>query len=155
MFFTGIPLIVLHIIVDRFLEIHLNIKYPLIMRGKRLKITMLILWFVSTIFAVVVLINDLYEISDIVWTIFDFVGLALDLVIVVSAFSTYVYFYAKVKAIRKSESNTEQMLSFVRKKFKIPCLMVLTYIVFNLTSTILRTAMSLQQSAHDERHEEL
>ena len=149
-FLLGIPLIILHIIVDRFLEIYFNFKYPLIMSCKQLKIIICILWIVSIIFAVVVLINDLINMSEMIWAILDFVGLVLDLVIVVLAFGTYMYFHTKMKRIRQSKSNNV-MLTF---KFKIPCLMVLSYIFLNVSSTILKAVISLQHTENDEQPNE-
>ena len=53
---TEIRLAVLHIIMDRFLEIYLNVKYPIYMPEKRMKIIVASLWCLCAVLASVVVI---------------------------------------------------------------------------------------------------
>ena len=69
------------------------------------------------------------------------------MVILVSSVTTYIYFYLKVKDIRQAETkanypNTSKQRTLLWKKFKIPALMVSTFILFNIPGKILYTVAS-------------
>ena len=73
----------------------------------------------------------------------SFYLLTLDIIILISFMVTYLYFYSRVKQIRDVESvnavnrPSQNRHRLLFKKFKVPCYIVLTYICFNMSSTIL------------------
>ena len=72
-----------------------------------------------------------------------FLSLSLDTIILISAITNFMYFFMTVKKINGQEASVAGKLGAVNllmTKFKIPCLIVLTYILFNLTSTVMLTS---------------
>ena len=140
---VDIKLTMLYIIFDRFLEIYTNIKYPLYMTRKNLLIIMAIQWAISVICAITTVVLEFLEAFNTYLVFVSHAILALDIVILISAVTTYSYFYNTVKMIRRLEFNSSHQRNQKRKrlteKFKIPCYIVLTYICFNLTNTIMLT----------------
>ena len=130
---------ILHIIGDRFLEVYLNIKYPLYMNSKRNKQILAIMWLFSIIFAVTRLLLYLFH-SDIRNNVkfYDTTILILDLLIFTSSMATYLYFYIMVRKIHQQNTTRKSTL----KRFKVPFLVVLTFILFNITGTIMLTVAS-------------
>ena len=60
----------------------------------------------------------------------------------VSAISTYIYFFLKVQKIKRAEERQSDEGILRRKdlvwdNFKVPVLMVLTYILFNISAQVL------------------
>ena len=66
----------------------------------------------------------------------------LDIMILISFITTYLYFYITVRRLRRrgTGQHHESGLDLLIKKFKLPCYIVVTYLCFNLTSTIMFTA---------------
>ena len=66
--------------------------------------------------------------------------LALDVSVTIFAIITYAYFFSRVKIIHRRESGTNVSATgrdiLVMKKFKVPFLMVLTYILCNVSGTV-------------------
>ena len=144
-FFIEMKMAVLHIIFDRFLEIFMNIKYPLYMTRKKMLRLLAMHWIFSFTSSIVSLILVAAEIPTISFQFTYLLFLILDIMILISAITTYIYFYTKVYNIRRREANTIDQNNVNRpklfiKKFKVPCYIVMTYICFNLTSTIMMTA---------------
>ena len=151
-FFTEIRFTMLHIIFDRFLEIYTNIRYPVIMTNKTMKILFVGHWIVSILFATIIYLLEVLESysTSMIFAFFSY--LILDIIILISFLVTYSYFYLKVKKIRSLESNSVNRPPQNRqrplfKKFKLPCYIVLTYICFNMTSTILMTYSRYEKNA--------
>ena len=142
---TEIRLTVLHIIFDRFLEIYSNVKYPVYMPSVRMKNLVLALWMVSGILATT---NTIIAKSTgflITGKFFAKSILILDITILVSSVVTYLHFYKTVQKIKRLESITNSQpqasaISLINKKFKLPCYIVLTYLLFNFTSMVIFTA---------------
>ena len=140
--FTEIRLTMLHIIFDRFLEIYVNIKYPLYMTRTKVLSVMASTWISSMVCATLGLLFKLLRTFDGKWRFQIFFCFALDIVILISAMTTQVYFFITVRKIRGLEVEVtgqprESRVRLLIKKFKLPCYIVFTYIFFNLTSTII------------------
>ena len=62
-----------------------------------------------------------------------------DVVIVISAVTTYIYLFLKIRILGRSLTNdaTRPSISAVWLKLKIPTLMILTFIVFNVSASIM------------------
>ena len=131
--YIEIRLTMLHIILDRFLEIFINIKYPIYMTHKQLLIIMASLWSISVACASISVILQAKQ--------FHLkMALILDIVILLCSVTTYGYFFTTVFKMKRldsslsGESRTNRVNLLIRK-FKLPCYIVLTYICFNLAST--------------------
>ena len=154
-----IRFIVLHIILDRFADIYLNLKYPLYMDNKRTKFIVTVEWTISAILATTLTILFFYQFlsDDQIWRVTDTVIVIFDLIILVSAILTYIYFFVRVKNIKQAEDshnaiNTLRRKHLVREKFKVPIFMVLTYILFNISGQVLSTMASYEISDDDTNY---
>ena len=144
LFFIEIRLTMLHIIFDRFLEIFTNIKYPLYMNHKKIMSLLAMHWFGSAVYAIISSVVRLLGIFQGQWPVQIFFCLILDIIILISAITTYLYFYTKVQKIQRLETSIldppeDSAMTFLIGKFKQPCYIVLSYIFFNLTSTVMLT----------------
>ena len=144
LFFIEIRLTMLHIIFDRFLEIFTNIKYPLYMNHKKMMSLLAMHWFGSAVYAIISSVVRLFGIFQGQWPVQIFFCLILDIIILISAITTYLYFYTKVHQIQRLETSIldppeDSVMTFLIGKFKQPCYIVLSYIFFNLTSTVMLT----------------
>ena len=122
----------------------MNIKYPLIMTHRNITVLVGAHWTVSVIWIIIEFTLDVVNgyITSRMFAFFTF--LILDIIILISFLVTYSYFYSRVKKIKGLESNsvnqcTQNRQRVLFKKFKLPCYIVLTYICFNISSTIILT----------------
>ena len=141
--FTEIRLAMLHIIFDRFFEIFTNIKYPVYMTKPKMLMLIAIHWMISALCAMIGFVLQISISRKISFVFSFFLFLCLDIIVLIFGVITYIYFYLTVKKIKNSETiSTNQRgrkTSLLIQKFKLPCYIVLTYILFNMTSTILLT----------------
>ena len=135
--FCAIRFAVLHIIVDRFLDIWLNIKYPIYVNKKKILIAIGMQWIFGFCFGLIE--SLIWHFEDIDITLLK--DVLLDVIVIVTAFVTNIYFFRTIMSmIQPTLSNTTDGRPDKRRvllKLKIPCLMVLTFIIFNAASTIL------------------
>ena len=80
-------------------------------------------------------------------------NIVLDITILISFITTYIYFYITVRRLKSLEARDagqapESGLDFLIKKFKVPCYIVISYLCFNLTCTIMYTVSS---NVHDTK----
>ena len=148
--YTRIRFAVLHIIMDRFLEIYLNLRYPLHMNIAKMKILSVCLWVIGIIFATINTILMYSKGMNMTRKFFEFTLVTFDIIIVVTAISTYVFYFLKAKRVRRSEN--QQDLNRIRKKFILPCYLVTTYILFNFTSMLL---LAISQNIEGEEKVQL
>ena len=139
--YTRIRLTILHIIVDRFLDIYLNIRYHLYMSSAKMKILNGCLWLLGIVFAVINAILMHLKGKSMTVKFGACMLLIFDVIIVTAAISSYMFFYSKVKRNQRSESqrndhNYRAKLKRVRKRFVLPFYIVITYILFNFTSMV-------------------
>ena len=142
-FFTGFRLIVLHIVLDRFMDIYLNIMYPIYFKARTLKIIALSCWVLCLILALIgmLLIKFKIKTNTTRGPISSMILVTMDIGITFAATATYLYFYKKVRRISSSTAKVAPLKTRRRKissKFKVPGLMVLSYILFNVSGSIMR-----------------
>ena len=147
-FHSIIRMIVILIIADRFLDIYLNLKYPIYMDKTRLIVITVILWILSAMFASSMVLTIHFGVGPIlVEKILGYTFLALDIVITLFAILTYTYLYLCVKKMSEWDNSSGVNRNGSRKKaiyhkFKVPCLMVASYLIFNVSGTILKTSVA-------------
>ena len=156
LFFIEVRWTMLHIIFDRFLEIYTNIKYPLYMTYKRMSLLLATHWIISALCATINVVLEHLEISG-KFEVTFFLGLILDVMILISSISTYIYFYRTVRKIRRLEltaaSQPQELgVHLLISKFKLPCYIVLTYTCFNLSSTAMMAASQLVDNEKPSEH---
>ena len=145
LFYTEIRLTIMHIIYDRFLDILTNIKYPLYMTAKKIRLLIVIRFTISAMSAIIAIVLQTSD-KGLVSEKFTFLlPLTLDISILISATATYIYFFVTVRKIREIEARDagqpqESRSKLLIKKFKLPCYIVMTYMLFNLTGAIMFTA---------------
>ena len=144
LFYTEIRFTMVHMILDRFLEIHMNIKYPVYMSLKKVLLIVVIHWSISAVCGIINFILAVLYNAGLSGQFTLMLNLGLDIAILISFITTYVYFYITVRRLRSFEVTAagqppESRLTLLIKKFKLPCYIVATYICFNLTSTIMFT----------------
>ena len=142
--YTNLRLAVIHIITDRFLEIRLNIKYALYVTYKRFKAILISTLLLSVVFTMAMTIHyTLQRNSYFVFQILNRTLLVLDTLILILATATYVYFFLIVLKFNGpihphsgGSNSTSETVKISVRKFKVPFLVILSFILFNFTSTI-------------------
>ena len=153
LFYTEIRCSMLHLIFDRFLEIYLNIKYPLYMSPKKVLLLIVVHWGVSVICGIISFVTNFVD-NFVDFTLI--LSMVLDIMILISFIATYIYFYITVRRLRGLEARdagqpAESGLDLLIKKFKLPCYIVATYICFNFTSTIMFTTAEHLHNVKDKK----
>ena len=141
----AIKLSMICLLFDKLLNIYLNIKYPLIITKKR---SIYAIGVVSSICVLYGLSLDVLVISGCatfsqIFKIDNYITLVLDATFTVVAIFMYIYLYTTVKKIRKKDRSQGPQgnpgfshVSIV-SKFIFPLLTTTTYLMFNVTSTML------------------
>ena len=135
-------LLMLTLLGDRFLEIYLNLLYPIVITRERLVRVLSSVWTVAGLYGLVVGIvvnidNSHYYHA---YSVHNYIVLVLDTVFTLSAICTYGYFFSKIRDINRKAANrsTGSNGKCSRKfNFKIPFSIIATFLIFNVTSTIL------------------
>ena len=138
-------LIMIYLIIDRLLDVHLHIRYPLYFTEQRVTYIMLAIWLLCFIYAILVIILIRFKIGNrqaITWFVLLF-HIGIDTVIVLSALITYIFLYMKVRHFRaidisqrRAGKNNDIKVSN-KTKFLLPCLIIATYLVFNNTANVM------------------
>ena len=143
-FFLAIRFAIFHIIVDRFLNIWLNIKYPILINTKSLIKAIICQWILSSFLSAV--LGSAMMLQAISSKILKFTRLAIDIIIVVAAGLTFVYLFMRVKNVVYGQTTVQRQQNRSRPSrpsrriwlnLKIPILMVSTYMIFNTSSSVL------------------
>ena len=137
-FLCVIRFAILHVIIDRFLDIWLNLQYERYMNKNTLIKAIIIQWIVGFLVAAAVII--LYKFKVINHDTIKLIRLSTDIIIIIAAFSTFAYLFSKVKSVlygHNSQQHKQNKSTKVWLKLKIPLLMVSTFIAFNTSSSIL------------------
>ena len=145
----AIRLIMLVLLADRFLEIFLNIRYPvLITKGRIFKI-ICIVWIVSGVYGLVVTMFTVYGDHEASvklrmyhsFYVHNYINVIVDAIFTISAIITYYYFYVKIRDI--SMKDNFQRCSGPQKErrdrqfnYKIPFRTVGTFLTFNVSADI-------------------
>ena len=141
---TANKLIMIYLICDRLLDIHLHLRYPIYFTEQRVKNINIVIWLFCAKYALIMTVLIKFKIggATLLWVCYSFY-LAKDLVIVISALITYGYLYMKVRHFRAID-NSQRIAGMKgeirvsnRTKFLLPCLIIATYLVFNITAIIM------------------
>ena len=127
----------LHIIVDRFLDIRLNIKYPLYMSSKKMKVIITSQWIFGFTITVTIMLLTFFNVSK--QGTASTASFYLDIIILIVAVSNFIYLFVKVKSIANEDTRQGREQNRTRNiwfRFKVPVLMILTFIVFNVSAGI-------------------
>ena len=160
-------LMMIYFISDRYLAILLHMKYKIIFTKQRVVKLVALLWLICIIHTLIygfLTFKTRHLTGNETWSIITFTGLTLDVIIVLSGFGTYIYFFMKVfKTVKsdvkrkdaiKKHKDSESGISDTnargvtgssqrpntrsyRRKFLVPILIVLTYILFNISAVIM------------------
>ena len=134
------------ITVDRFLEVYLNLRYPLICTKRRTGLALLVTLMLSTVLAIVLCstYGD-FETAHIVMALYFWPTTEITFIIV--AVFTYSYLFTKIRANRyrlkqlvkqlprmRSETdeavNRRRNLKHIKKRFFLPSLLIATFVLF-------------------------
>ena len=153
---TAYYFIMFAITLDRFLELRLNIKYPLYWNKSRTKKTLILVYCILNVAWVVLLciifsyqqpglmLNILRKIFQIYFT---YLAPVVDTVFVIFATIVYSYIFFKlykkrkaeqalIKQVRRNESDINIILRV--KRYRVPFWIILTFILFWIVPNILR-----------------
>ena len=134
-FFFSTRFAVLHVIIDRFLDIWLNIKYPLYMINKKLRFAIVTQWILGFIFATIIIFLVSFNFISI--NTVAAIRVCLDIIILIAAVVTFTYLFLKVKNLENiTQGKEHNRISSILVNFKIPMLMVATFVVFNISGSI-------------------
>ena len=148
-------LTMVHLILDRLLAIKLHLKYPLYFTQKLVKKMAISIWVISVVYSMIVGIVWKLEISRFVLDGLYYVLVATDALITITAILTYFHLYKKVRDIRRKDRSAsvtvtslplKDMSKVSMRKFLVPCLMILSYLLFNCTSTGILVAKDYYES---------
>ena len=138
-------LIMMYVTLDRLLDILLHMKYTLYFTKRRVMMILSVLWCVSITTGITasILIQDVRnrEIRIRINEIRNYLFFTLDMFITLNAVITYTCLYMKVrKALHNTHTPAGQNGGRQNPlaKFVVPCVLVSTYIVFNVTGSTLK-----------------
>ena len=146
----AVRLFMLVLLADRYLAIHLNIKYPVIVtRGRIFKMSSLI-WIVSCFYGLIQAMFAVIGDSNAglnkrvyrAWFIHNYTVLVFDAIFTFSSILMFSYFYLKIKW-NQLKDNARKPSEFKRPKsgrsfnYRIPFVIIGTCLVFNVASDIL------------------
>ena len=141
-------LAMIYMTVDRFLEVRLNIIYPVFWKYKYTKILLLCTWTVCSILSLVVLLMDLPSRRRVHLIIFVYFYPIFESVFLVLSSSIYVYIFIKLKQkschVYKKDSGI--MKRRRKKHFYVPALIVLSFFLFILIPDTVITVFILRNT---------
>ena len=143
------------IVVDRFFEIYLNIKYSVLWSSKKTRVVLLIGFIICCILFVPFIIMELtnrYITGD---TLSRYIYPVIELVFIIIFSWSYFYIIRQVLRYRKNTKKLEKQLSknnrvFYHKqsnnRFKlfVPTLIIVTFLLFMIGPSILRLLVALK-----------
>ena len=146
--------------IERYLLIKLNIKYSIYITPRKIKITLIVVFFVFTVaFLTIILTVNIQREDDVERFCFIYVYPVLELWFVPAVFLTYYAIFKKYKRnkkqlirlryqVRKS-TNQSNVSTFknTRFDFYIPTLIIVTFILFTTVPNTFRTAVFLWKGA--------
>ena len=152
--------IMLLITIERYLLIKLNIKYSIYITPRKIKITLIVAFFVLAVaFLTIILTANIQREDDVERFCFIYVYPILELLFVAAVFRTYYAIFKKYKRnkeqfirlryqVRKS-TNKSNVSTFknTRFDFHIPTLIIVTFIIFTIVPNIFRTIVFLWKGA--------
>ena len=140
-----------HLLVDRMLDIHLHMRYPIVCTQKCVIKILACLWIFNLLAAITAVITRIFT-NNYIQTMFVTVYFytATDVSILLVTIACFIFLYMKVKSLVNCRttccrSRLKHKVGQYKKKFLLPCLIVTSYILFNLSGVIvltIRTQMS-------------
>ena len=144
---TANKLVMIHLTLDRFADIYLNLKYALHFSRERVIKILSAIWIVSIVYGVTLgIIMEVFTPTStyprVHYQVTIPVSIVLDIIITLSAIGTYSYLFYKVRSIMNRDTssngnNTENKRSHPSLKFLVPFLMIATYLAFNVSGTVI------------------
>ena len=137
-FLCVIRFAILHVIIDRFLDIWLNLRYPIYIHKSTLMKCIILQWILGLFVAAAFVSFELLKVISRKGV--QFLRLSIDMIIIVAAVSTFIYLFFRVKHVVRGQASQNQgqiRAPRVWFKLKIPLFMVGTFIAFNISSSIL------------------
>ena len=144
--------VMVHMITDRFLDIYLNLKYQLIFTKGKLQMVMFGIWIFSAVVGVTVTLVGIYKTGFFALEgVISYTFFALDILITILATSTFIYFHYKISQLKKRERSmrpsgynnrdTHQNSAQRSRRFFVPGLMILSYLVLNVSAAVVIMAV--------------
>ena len=158
------------ITIDRFLEVRLNIKYPLYWNMNKTKKTLILVSFMLNVaFAVLLCIILQYRQSLMVRNIHDKINKnvyiyftpTIDTIFLISATAVYLYIFSKLRktkrkeeALRKQVTGNETPLQRIHniKKSRVPFWIIITFVLFNIVPNMLQLILYICSVSHEYFH---
>ena len=136
----------IHQTMDRFLDVYLHIRYSAIITKRRTVCLLCSYWVLSALLGTTEILLGVYVFPFFtIWSIATSMWIAAAALITVNAIVTYSYFLSKVRKVHKRQlslhpqRHDQKRLKRSFRKFKVPFLMVVTYILLNFLGAILAT----------------
>ena len=140
---TSSKIIMMYLTMDRLLDIVLHLKYPIYFTKRFVMTILSTIWLFSFIFGIIVTLLQVdtknVRIRKQILLARNYLFFTLDLFITVNAIITYVCLYFKVRAALRNthapagrNGGRQNPLT----KFVVPFVLVLTYIIFNVTGSV-------------------
>ena len=152
--------IMLLVTIERYLLIKLNIKYSIYVTPRKIKITLIVAFFVLTVaFLTIILTVNIQREDDVERFCFIYVYPILEILFVAAVFLTYYAIFKKYKRNKKQlirlryqlrkSTNQSNVSTFknTRFDFYIPTLIIVTFILFTTVPNIFRTTVFLWKGA--------
>ena len=151
-------MLMLILLGDRFLGIFLNIRYAIFVTRRKVVYLLSTTWGISGLYGLIpgLLVTINRDYYHLVYYVHSYITLALDSIFTFSAIYTYGYFYCKFKATNRKDSNSRSARSLGGSarnfRFRIPFLIVATYLIFNVSSTIIFQDIQYLRKKHEGRN---
>lgn len=141
-------LAMIYMTIDRFLEVRLNIIYPVFWKYKYTKLLLLCTWTVCGILSLVVFFIELPSRRRIRWIIFVIFYPIIESVFWFLSSSVYVYIFLKLKqnSCHIYKKQTGIMKRRKKRHFYVPALIVLSFVLFILIPDTIITVHMLRNT---------
>ena len=140
---TSSKIIMMYLTMDRLLDIALHLKYAIYFTKRVVMGILSTIWLLSFTLGIIFTLLQLNVRNVIVrkslYETRNYLFFTLDLFITVNAIFTYVCLYFKVKtALRNTPGGQSGGGQNPLAKFVVPCVLILTYVIFNVTGSLLK-----------------
>ena len=156
---TVFQLLILTIITDKFAGVYLNLKYQVVCTNQRIRCLLVSFWIFGATFASLIILMELFLFPrEQVQNYYEFSYLSFDVFIAVNLILQFIYLFRKVQQIRRQYTTVHILNMHIQTrpvpKFMIPTVIVGTYVLCCLSSSIIWTMISLKEE-HSEVEEHL
>ena len=132
----------LHLIIDKTCHVYFHLRYPTIFTQRVLKSLLCSVWFLNTLLgfgAVLLEIADAISFGSIYLFLLK-LYLSADLLILITTILSFMYLVNKVRNIIRKDHEKSHRVSMrgqMKHSLILPVLMTSTYIIFNLTASVM------------------